>query len=199
MLFIIDIMGIIAFSISGVIEARRKGMDLIGIFAIALVTSFGGGTLRDLLINRRPLFWIEHQEYTIIVLGISLITTFFFHFKWLQISEKSIIIPDALGLGLYSATGAAYALNLNVSPFIAIIMGIISATFGGVIRDIFCNEVPVIFKQGQLYATCSLFASTAYVFIRLFNIEHYVAAIASIIIASSLRLLAVKYNIKLPI
>ena len=199
MIKVIEIMGIIAFSLSGVIEARRKGMDLVGVFAIALITSFGGGTLRDILLNRRPLYWVANQDYTILVLVVSLIAAATLRIKRFHTTERTIILPDALGLGLYSANGVAIALHSGTTPFIAVIIGVISSTFGGVLRDIACNEVPSIFRRGQLYATCSLFASVAFVAIRMAHISDSYALMASVTIAAVTRVLAVKYDVQLPL
>lgn len=198
MLKIIEILGIVAFTFSGVIEAQRKKMDLIGIFAVAFVTSFGGGTLRDIILNRRPLYWIAKEEYVLLVLLLSVGSAVILRFSKFKITEQAIVIPDALGLGLFSATGSAYAMNLGITPFLSVFIGIISATFGGVLRDIICNEVPIIFRRGQLYATCSLFASVSYVVLRIYVHDYWLAVIASVFVASSLRLLAVRLNIQLP-
>ena len=196
---IIEVLGMIAFALSGVIEARRRNMDLMGVFAISLITSFGGGTLRDILLDRRPLYWIENQELTILVLVVSFVASVTLSSKRFHATEKTILFPDALGLGLYSASGVAIALRSGTTPFIAVIIGIISASFGSVLRDIACNEIPIIFRRGQLYATCSFFASLAFVLMRHFHIHDTYSIFVCIIITAVMRFLAVKYDVKLPL
>ncbi len=198
MLTIIEVLGMITFAFSGVIEAHRRGMDLIGIFAISFVTAFGGGTLRDVLLDRTPLAWVAEPGYMVLIFAISVIGTLIIRLGLFSIDEKSIVLPDALGLGLFSAAGTAFSLQMGLSPIIGIFMGMVSATFGGVIRDIVCNEVPVIFRRGQLYATCALLASFVFWLCQLAGLNYSLSATASILVAAALRVLAVRYDITLP-
>ncbi len=198
MLRMIEVFGILAFTLSGVIEARRKGMDFVGTYAIAFLTSLGGGTLRDLLLNRLPL-WITHQEYPLMIMVVVIGALIVFRFKKFNITEQAIVIPDGLGLGLFSAYGTAYAIDMLLPPFICVLMGIITATFGGVLRDIACNEIPVIFRRTELYATCAFFAAGAYWIERTLGVGHLISVTTAIVISFALRMAAVKFNLRLPL
>jgi uncharacterized membrane protein YeiH len=119
-------------------------------------------------------------------------------FKHVRIRDRAILVPDAFGLGLYSAVGVAYTIQTGATVPVAILMGVITATFGGVLRDILCNEVPVIFQHGQLYATCAFFSSIVYILVHTATGDHISATTACVIVAAILRLLSVKYDIRLP-
>ena len=199
LLNIIEIFGIAFFTVTGAIEAKRRGMDLVGVFVIAFITAFGGGTLRDVILNRYPLFWIAKPEYIAGTLILSIATSLVMKFRHIKLSDRAIIVPDAVGLGLYSAVGVAYTIQTGVSFPVAILMGGITATFGGVLRDIVCNEVPVIFKRGQLYATCAFASSIVYFLVRTASGDHISATAASVMTAAILRIFSVKYDITLPL
>lgn len=196
----IEILGIFAFAITGIIEARRKQMDIIGTYAVAMITAFGGGTIRDLIINRYPLFWIENYNYPLFILVLSVISIFILRKK--NIFSKPVVfllgILDALGLGLFAAIGTSYALSAGVFWFNAVIIGVITGVFGGVMRDVICNEVPVFFKQSQLYATCAFFGSLLFVLANnFFPGDPVIPLFSSIVLTFVLRIISMKYNIQL--
>lgn len=196
----IEILGIFAFAITGIIEARRKQMDIIGTYSVAMVTAFGGGTLRDLLIGHYPLFWMQNYNYPLFILGLSVISILFLR-KSAGFSKPIIFllgILDALGLGLFSAVGTSYALSAGVFWFNAVLIGVVTGVFGGVLRDIICNEVPVFFKQSQLYATCSFVGSMVFVILSFYFPSEQTIAIGGCILAAfTLRVISIKYNIQL--
>ncbi len=198
MLRMIEVFGILAFTLSGVIEAQRKKMDFVGTYAIAFLTALGGGTLRDLLLNRLP-FWVVRQEYPLMIMAVVVGALIVLRFKKVTITEQAIIIPDGLGLGLFTANGVAYALDMGLPPFVCILMGVITATFGGVLRDIACNEIPVIFRRTELYATCAFFAAAAYWGERTLGVGHLISVGTSIVIAFALRMAAIRFNLRLPL
>ena len=197
-LLAIEVFGIIAFASSGLIEARRKDMDLIGVFTVAFITAFGGGTLRDILLDRRPLFWVQHQEYTLLIFGLALIVLPLSHHLRSSTAERAIIFADALGLGLFSAVGTSVAQEAQMPIFICVMMGVITAIFGGVLRDVICNEIPLVFRRGQLYATCAFIGSWVYLILDLAGVHQTIALISSILVTSVMRLLAVRFDLKLP-
>lgn len=196
----IEILGIFAFAITGIIEARRKQMDIIGTYSVAMITALGGGTLRDVLINHYPLFWMVNYNYSIMILALSIISIFILR-KSFSFSRPVIMLLgllDALGLGLFSAVGTAYALSAGVYWFNAVLIGVVTGVFGGVLRDIICNEVPVFFKQSQLYATCSFAGSMVFVILANFiPIDTLIPLISCIAVAFTLRVISMKYNIQL--
>lgn len=194
----IEVFGIIAFASSGFIEARRKKMDLIGVFTVAFITAFGGGTLRDILLDRRPLFWVQHQEYTLLIFVLALIVLPLSHYLQSSTAERAIIFADALGLGLFSAVGASVAQEMQMPLFICVMMGVITAIFGGVLRDVICNEIPLVFRRGQLYATCAFVGCWVYLILNLLDVHQTLALLSSILVTFVMRLLAVRFDLKLP-
>jgi uncharacterized membrane protein YeiH len=196
----IEILGIFAFAITGIIEARRKEMDMIGTYSVAMITAFGGGTLRDVLINHYPLFWIENYKYPVFILVLSGISIFLLRKK--SSFGKPMLITlgllDALGLGLFSAVGTSYALGAGTYWFNAVLIGVVTGIFGGVMRDVICNEVPVFFKQSQLYATCSFFGALLFVILaNYFPSDNSIPVYSCILLTFSLRVISIKYNIQL--
>ncbi|HTD03315.1 trimeric intracellular cation channel family protein [Undibacterium sp.] len=198
LLHVVEVGGIIAFALSGFIEARMKKMDAVGVFTVAFITAFGGGTLRDLLLDRRPLFWVEHQEYPILVFVLALGATPFLRHLRSNATERAIIYADALGLGLFSVGGASLALEGKMPLFICVMMGVITGIFGGVLRDVICNEIPLVFRRGQLYATCSFTGCWAYLLLNRLKVSETLAVAMGILITFTLRMLAVRFNWKLP-
>lgn len=192
---VIDILGTVAFAISGVLVAMEKKLDLFGVLIIAFVTAIGGGTLRDFLIGNAPVGWMTTPVY-LITITVTVITAIVF-VKQLRYFRKSLFLFDTIGIGLYTMVGIEKGLNAGLSPVMCIILGTITASFGGVIRDILCNEIPVIFRK-EVYATICILGGIIYFILIQFPMDSayaYVAGILSIIV---LRLLAVRFNISLP-
>jgi uncharacterized membrane protein YeiH len=186
-----EIAGLIAFAISGYLDAERRRMDPVGHFALAFVAAFGGGTLRDLLIDRRPLFWIEHHEWVVAVFVLSLVLPWLSRLRARPWVERVVQWPDALGMGLFAATGTALSLDGGLPVFVAVMMGVITATFGGVIVDVLCNEVPRIFRRTELHATCAFAGGWAYVVLGGVDAPRTLAIAAGAAVAFGLRMLAV--------
>lgn len=192
---VIDILGTVAFAISGVLVAMEKKLDLFGVLIIAFVTAIGGGTLRDFLIGNTPVGWMTTPVYLITITATVIATILFV--KQLRYFRKSLFLFDTIGIGLYTMVGVEKGLNAGLSPVMCIILGTITASFGGVIRDILCNEIPVIFRR-EVYATICILGGIIYFVLIQFPLDTtyaYVAAIFSIIL---MRLLAVRYKISLP-
>ncbi len=193
--FIIDILGTIAFAISGVLVAMDKKLDLFGVFIIAFVTAVGGGTLRDLLIGDTPVVWMRESAYVFTILG----TVFFaiLFRKVLKYLRRSLFLFDTIGIGLYTMVGIEKGLNAELLPVMCIALGTITASFGGVIRDILCNEIPVIFRK-EIYATACIVGGSAYFLLRELPVPDAYAYLTGIIIVIGIRLLAVRFGIALP-
>lgn len=192
---VIDILGTVAFAISGVLVAMEKKLDLFGVLIIAFVTAIGGGTLRDLLIGNTPVGWMTTPVYLITITA-TVVTAIIF-VNQLRYFRKSLFLFDTIGIGLYTMVGVEKGLNAGLSPVMCIILGTITASFGGVIRDILCNEIPVIFRK-EVYATICILGGVIYFILIQFPVDSayaYVAAIMSIIV---MRLLAVRFKISLP-
>ncbi|MCC6072921.1 trimeric intracellular cation channel family protein [Massilia sp. GCM10020059] len=193
----IEIMAILVGAFSGFIEARRKRMDLVGVFTVAFITAFGGGTLRDILLDLRPLFWVRHQEYAILIFILALMASPLIRTLRHVLSEKLIVIADAIGLGLFSIAGVSAALDADMPIFIASMMGVITGIFGGVLRDIVCNEVPMVFRDGKPYAICSFLGSWMYLLMRHFEFPHDFALWSSATFITGLRLLTWRFDIQM--
>ena len=193
----IEIMAILVGAFSGFIEARRKRMDPVGVFTVAFITAFGGGTLRDILLDRRPLFWVTHQEYAILIFVLALVATPLIRALRQIMSERLIVIADAIGLGLFSVAGASAALDAHMPMFIASMMGVITGIFGGVLRDIVCNEVPMVFRDGKPYAICAFVGSWAYLLMRTVGVEHDFALWSSAMLITVIRLLTWKFDLRI--
>ena len=191
----IDILGTIAFAISGVLVAMNKKMDPFGILIIAFVTAVGGGTLRDILIGQTPVSWMTNMIFTYVILG-STVFAIILRNK-INYLRTSLFLFDTIGIGLYTVVGVEKGLTAGLHPIICIALGTISACFGGVIRDILCNEIPVIFRK-EIYATaCILGGLTYFLIIKLPIEDNLVFLIAGVVVIVT-RLIAVKFKISLP-
>lgn len=193
----IEILAILVGAFSGFIEARRKRMDLVGVFTVAFITAFGGGTLRDILLDRRPLFWVTHQEYAILIFVLALIAAPAIRTLRQIVSERLIVIADAIGLGLFSIAGVAAALHANMPIFIASMMGVITGIFGGVLRDIVCNEVPMVFRDGKPYAICAFIGSWMYLIMIKVGLNLDFALWSSATVITALRLITWKFDMRM--
>jgi len=155
----IEICATLAFALSGLIAGARKKLDPFGVFVVTGVAAFGGGTLRDVLLDRRPFFWVEQADWLWFMLLMCLMAMMFMRSRHITLTERAILIPDALGLGLYTALGTQIALNMQMPVIVCALMGVMTAVFGGVMRDIFCNEIPKAFNDHQPYAVIAFSGS----------------------------------------
>ena len=187
-----------AFALSGVLEAARKRMDAVGVCAVGFLAAFGGGTLRDLLLDQRPFFWVRHVEVLWGVLAICVLAMLFLRRRHFKVTERAIQWPDALGLGLFAATGLDQALQLQMPAVVAVLMGIITGVFGGVLRDIVCNEIPSAFKDHRPYAVCAFAGGWVYVGLMEIAAPAWLALVACVVVTAGLRALAVWRDLELP-
>ena len=195
MFYIIDILGTIAFAISGVLVALNKRMDAFGILIIAFVTAVGGGTLRDILIGETPVSWMKDMTFIYVVI-LSTIFAVAFRSK-IDYLRKSLLLFDTIGIGLYTVVGVEKGISAGLHPIICVFLGTMSACFGGVIRDILCNEIPVIFRK-EVYATaCILGGATYFLVIKLPIASNFVFVIADAVVIT-VRLIAVRFKVSLP-
>lgn len=193
-IFIIDILGVIAFAVSGVLTAMKKRMDPFGILIIAFVTSVGGGTIRDLLIGV-PVAWVSNMNYVYVII-ITTILGIIFQSKLVYL-RRSLFLFDSLGIALYTLIGLEKALNAGFSPIICIATGTITACFGGVTRDILSNEIPIVFHK-EIYATACILGGFIYFLLLQFNFSNTVVFITTGVVVFTARTLAVHFDLKLP-
>ena len=151
----VEIAATLAFALSGLLAGARKHLDVVGLCVVAGLSAFGGGTLRDVLLDRRPFFWVEHADWLWVLMGLCLAAMLGMRRRHLALTERAIQWPDALGLGLFTANGTLVALDAGMPAIVAVLMGVITAVFGGVLRDIVCNEIPAAFHDHRPYALCS--------------------------------------------
>lgn len=197
-LLALEIVGTAAFALSGVVSAVRKRMDMVGICVCGFLVAFGGGTLRDLLLDRRPFFWAEQQLALIGVLALCIASASVLSRRQIEHAPRLLQIPDALGLGLFCATGIHLAWSLGQPPVVSVLMGVITATFGGVLRDIACNEIPSLFKDHRPYAVCALAGGLSYAALQASEAPAWAAITACAITTSGLRGLSLWRNWRLP-
>ena len=151
-LYILDVVGVTVFAVSGALAAGRQHLDLLGVLVIAMVTALGGGTLRDVLLDRSPVFWIQQPDYLIVVLGAGLLTILYT--RYFKPPQRALLIADAGGLALFSISGAQIAEAAQLHSLVIILMGTCTGVVGGVIRDVLLVEIPIILRRGNIYATC---------------------------------------------
>ena len=196
---LVELLGVLAFAFTGIIEARKKGMDLIGVYAVSMIAAFGGGTIRDLLIGNYPLYWITHSGYALMLLGFavasSLLGAAFYENK--QVNNAFEVL-DTLGLGLFSTAGASVAQQAGCDFYVSLLLGAVTAVFGGILRDIVCNEIPKVFRRSELYATCAIVGSFVFLVSLQFGQHTHAAMLASVLATVLLRFISVQYRIRLP-
>ena len=191
----IDILGTIAFAISGVSVAMNKKMDAFGVLIIAFVTSVGGGTLRDVMIGHTPVSWMTNMTYVYVIFAATVFTVVFK--QKINYLRTSLFLFDTIGIGLYTVVGIGKGLAAGLHPIICIALGTMTASFGGVIRDILCNDIPVIFRK-EIYATACILGGLAYFVLRKLPIDENIVFMIAGAIVISVRLVAVKFKISLP-
>jgi uncharacterized membrane protein YeiH len=199
---LIEPIAVVVFAISGMVPARLKQMDGVGVYIVAFVTALGGGTLRDVLLNQRPLFWVENQEYPILILVLVLIFLYAprFNLPFQPLAKRYFNLFDALGLGLFSISGTAAALAHQIPLFPATLFGVITGVFGGVLRDVLILEIPMIFRQStSLYATCSFVGCWAFVLGLELGLSDAIASLLGITTTTLMRLMALRFNLTLPL
>ncbi len=196
-LYILDMIGVAVFAVSGVLAAGRKRFDVLGVAIIAIVTAIGGGTIRDVLLDHHPVFWIEDATYLLVILATVLLTILYTRFR--KPPRTSLLVADAFGLALFAISGAQVAEAQNFSGIIVVLMGTITGTAGGVLRDILCNEVPLLLRQPDLYATAAIAGVTVYLLLQMAGLAQPQAAISGMAVAAALRLATIHWGLRLPI
>lgn len=198
LLIAMEVGGTVAFAMSGLIEAMRKRMDVVGVFSVAFVSAFGGGTVRDILLDRRPLFWIEHEAYLWLVFAMVITAPWWLGIALKEAGTRLMEVADALGLGLFAISGASIAAAAGMSLGVCVLMGATTAIVGGVARDVLCNEVPRVYQDHRPYALCAVAGSLALFGLTALGLGSELASLAGIAVATGSRLLAVVFDWQLP-
>ena len=195
MFHLIEVIGTMAFAMSGALTAMHKKLDPFGIFIIAFATAVGGGTLRDIMIGRTPVGWMLDVNYVhVIVVGFILAIIFRKKFDRLR---TSLFLFDTIGLGVFTLIGLEKGINIGLHPIICIALGTMTACFGGVIRDILYTEIPVIFRE-EIYATICILGGIVFFMLRELNLDADVLYLTTSLFIISVRLMAVKFKWHLP-
>lgn len=185
--------GDIVFAVSGALAAGRRNMDLVGFMLIGTITALGGGTVRDVLLNRQ-VWWAREPLELVISMGAAMATFFLFYGK--KITPKALIWFDALGLSAFTVVGCNLAMDVNIHPVPTVVMGVISATGGGVMRDVLTDTRPMITK-GQLYATAAILGAVTYALLTQWTGSVWMAAISGALVTLTVRVLAIVYDVHL--
>lgn len=195
---LVELTATAAFALSGILMGARIRLDAVGVAVVGFLAAFGGGTLRDLLLDQRPFFWVRHVEVLWGVLVLCVLAMLFLRGRHIEPTERAIQWPDALGLGLFTATGAHQALLLDMPTLVAVLMGLITGVFGGVLRDVVCNEIPTAFKDHRPYALCAFAGGWLYVALSAAQVPGWLALAACVVFTAGLRGLALWRNWQLP-
>lgn len=195
MFHLLEIIGTMAFAMSGALTAMHKKLDPFGIFIIAFVTAVGGGTLRDVMIGRTPVGWMLDVDYVYLIIA-GYILAIIFRKKFDRL-RTSLFFFDTIGLGVFTLIGLEKGINIGLHPVICIALGTMTACFGGVIRDILCTEIPVIFRE-EIYATICILGGIVFFVLRELNLEADILYLSTSLFIISVRLMAVKFKWHLP-
>jgi uncharacterized membrane protein YeiH len=193
-----EVIGTLAFALSGLIEAARKKLDLVGMAMVSGLAAFGGGTLRDVLLDRRPFFWVENEIWVWILILICVGALLFMRSRHLEPTARAMQWPDAIGLGAFTAGGTQLALSAGLPAVISVIMGVLTAIFGGVLRDIVVNEIPKAFSDHIPYAVIAFTGGWVVVGLGALNVEAFIAVAVGAVFTIALRVAALLFGWRLP-
>lgn len=195
LLYWVGLAAVAVNALTGVLDAGRKQMDLIGALLVAVATALGGGTVRDLLLDRN-VFWVVDQTYLMAALGTGLLT--FFIARAFTVPPRLFLIPDAIGLALFTIVGTQIALQWHTPWLVASLMGVITGVIGGVLRDILCNDVPMVFLKGELYASAAWAGALAMIGMQYAGLPSVTASWLAMALVLALRLAAIRFHLTLP-
>lgn len=193
----LQLVGAAVFATSGALAAGRRRMDVLGVVVIAIVTAIGGGTIRDVLLDRHPVFWIEDPSHLVVSMIAAVFTLGYARFR--RPPTHSLAVADALGLALFTIVGAQIAEEKLSDAILIVLMGTMTGVAGGVIRDVLSAEIPLIFRKGELYATAAIAGAALYLVLETFGIPRPAAALIGMTAIAGLRLAAIFWGLHLPV
>jgi uncharacterized membrane protein YeiH len=191
----LDWLGIVVFAMTGALTASRKDMDIVGFILLGTVTGIGGGTIRDIMLGTLPVFWVTAPSYLAVCIVVSCIMFFVAHIP--QSRYQLLLWFDAIGMAVFAVTGAERALLAEVAPIVAVAMGVITATFGGIIRDILGGEKPVVLGY-EIYVTAALAGAMLFVTLSTFGVAREICLVSGLLTATSIRFAALRWSWALP-
>lgn len=195
LLYLLDMVGVVACAIAGTLLAQHKGFDIAGCILVSMVNAIGGGTLRDLALDRHPLFWMTDLNYLMVITVTSLILQIFFHLY--HKIDNALKLFDAIGLAAFSVIGFKVAINQDMSPIIAIMMGVWTAIIGGMLRDIICNEIPMVLQR-EIYISASIAGSVTYLLFDRLGVDAGLNEFIMLGVIFAVRMLALRFDWHLP-
>ncbi|MBE0405555.1 trimeric intracellular cation channel family protein [Psychrobacter sp. AOP22-C1-22] len=195
LLYLLDMVGVIACAIAGTLLAQHKGFDIAGCILVSMVNAIGGGTLRDMALDRHPLFWMTDLNYIIVITVTSLVLQIFFHLY--HKIDNALKLFDAIGLAAFSVIGFNVALAQDMSPVIAMMMAVWTAIIGGLLRDIICNEIPLLLQR-EIYITASIVGSLTYLVLDHWGVDTVINEFIMLFVIFTVRMLALKFDWHLP-
>jgi uncharacterized membrane protein YeiH len=196
LLHLLDLIGVAVFAISGALAAGRRRLDLIGVVVLAAVTAIGGGTIRDLLLDRRPIFWLADPSYLAVIIGAAVATLLYT--RWARVPWQTLDVADALGLALFSVAGAQIAERAGMPAVACVLLGTVTGAAGGVIRDVLTAQIPMVLQRGSLYATAAIVGTAAYVALVRSGVGQRPAVLTGMALVALLRLAAIRWELMLP-
>lgn len=194
----VEVAATLAFALSGLFAAARKQLDAVGVFTVTFLAAFGGGTLRDLLLDQRPFFWVAHVNWLWGLMALTVAAMAFLRHRHIDPTERAMLWPDTLGLGLFAAAGVSKALHSGAPALVAVLLGVVTGVFGGVLRDMVCNEIPRAFHDHQPYAVCAFAGGWCYVGWWQLSDSPSQALLVCVLVTAGLRTLAVWRQWTLP-
>lgn len=194
--YILNLFGIAVFAVSGVLAAGRKNLDLLGVLVIAIVTAIGGGTLRDLLLDRHPIFWFQETEQLLVIVSAALLTLIYLRYR--RPPERSLLIADALGLAVFTIGGTQLTYAAGHPAVVAVIMGVMTGVAGGVVRDVLTAEIPLIFRRGHLYATAAITGASLYLVMLAAGMPRPLPTVLAVAAIVALRFASILWGLRLP-
>ena len=197
MLHTLDLIGVAVFSISGALAAGRKRLDLLGVIVLGLATAVGGGTIRDVLLDRHPIFWLADPAYIVVIVTAALATVAYVRRN--PPPAVTLLYADAIGLAMFSITGAQIAERAGVSALGGIVLGTITGAAGGAVRDVLSAEIPLVLRRGDLYASAAILGTAAYFALAAVGASRPVATWVGMLIVAAVRLASIAYRLQLPV
>ena len=197
MLHTLDLIGVAVFSISGALAAGRKRLDLLGVIVLGLATAVGGGTIRDVLLDRHPIFWLADPAYIVVIVAAALATVAYVRRN--PPPAATLLYADAIGLAMFSITGAQIAERAGISALGGIVLGTITGAAGGAVRDVLSAEIPLVLRRGDLYASAAILGTAAYFALAAVGASRPVATWVGMLIVAAVRLASIAYRLQLPV
>jgi uncharacterized membrane protein YeiH len=196
-LLALDLIGVAVFAISGALAAGRKRLDLIGVVVLGLVTAVGGGTIRDLLLDRHPIFWLADSRYVIVIVASALLTVAYV--RWRPPPAATLLYADALGLAMFSVSGAQIAERAGLPAAAGIVLGTITGSAGGAVRDVLSAEIPLVLQRGNLYASAAILGTGAYFSLVALGAPRTRATWIGMAVVAAVRLASIVWRLQLPV